>query len=518
MTSRSRRRGGRLRIFDLLRDGAHRTPDRSALHWVERARSLTYADAVVTAERVAAGLSSLGVERGDRVGIFAHNGLDYLAAMFGAWRLGAISALVNVQYADALDYYVNDSTPRVLIYTGDHFATIDKHRPNLPSVEHYVCFDGHQAGAIGWDELLAGAASPPTDRVEDADIAHLSYTSGTSGQPKGACLAHEPTMRATRCIAERLRMRSTDVSLGPTALSSSYQLVANLLPVLHAGGTACVMSRWSAETGWDAAEELTATILAANPTVLRELADESARRGRPPAALRLGLSGGGPVPPDLKHRWRNELDLPLCESYGQSELGGFVGLAAPDDPFTEERISSCGRPLPDKEVRVLDDNVRELPVGEVGELCLRGGFMATYWNRPEKTAETLRGGWLHTGDVGYVDAEGYVFMRGRLSERLLVAGEHWYPRDVEEVLARHHAVRDVAVIGLPVERDVSQLPRAFVTLEPGTDLPVTDLARFVSSSGQRVPPGLEIEVIAAMPMTPTGKISKAALLAQLTER
>jgi long-chain acyl-CoA synthetase len=108
MTSRSRRRGGRLRIFDLLRDGAHRTPDRSALHWVERARSLTYADAVVTAERVAAGLSSLGVERGDRVGIFAHNGLDYLAAMFGAWRLGAISALVNVQYADALDYYVND--------------------------------------------------------------------------------------------------------------------------------------------------------------------------------------------------------------------------------------------------------------------------------------------------------------------------------------------------------------------------------------------------------------------------
>jgi long-chain acyl-CoA synthetase len=252
--------------------------------------------------------------------------------------------------------------------------------------------------------------------------------------------------------------------------------------------------------------------------VLRELADESARRGRPPAALRLGLSGGGPVPPDLKHRWRNELDLPLCESYGQSELGGFVGLAAPDDPFTEERISSCGRPLPDKEVRVLDDNVRELPVGEVGELCLRGGFMATYWNRPEKTAETLRGGWLHTGDVGYVDAEGYVFMRGRLSERLVVAGEHWYPRDVEEVLARHHAVRDVAVIGLPVERDVSHLPRAFVTLEPGTDLPVTDLARFVSSSGQRVPPGLEIEVIAAMPMTPTGKISKAALLAQLTER
>src|SRR5207342_2150069 len=112
-----------------------------------------------------------------------------------------------------------------------------------------------------------------------------------------------------------------------TALSSSYQLVANLLPVLHAGGTACVMSRWDAERWWEAAERLGATVLAANPTVLRDLLDESARRDRPPNDLRLGLSGGGPVPPDLKRAWRLQLGLPLCESYGQSELGGFVGLA-----------------------------------------------------------------------------------------------------------------------------------------------------------------------------------------------
>ena len=217
-------------------------------------------------------------------------------------------------------------------------------------------------------------------------------------------------------------MRAHDVSLGPTALSSSYQLVANLLPVLHVGGTACVMSRWTPETGWDAADRLAATVLAGNPTVLRDLLDESARRGGAPSRLRLGLSGGGPVPPDLKHAWRDRLGLPLCESYGQSELGGFVGLWAPDDPVTTERVSSCGRPLPDKEVRVLDDDGEEVPVGVIGEICLRGGFMARYWDRPEKTDETLRGGWLHTGDVGVMDAEGYVFMRGRLSERLLVDG------------------------------------------------------------------------------------------------
>ncbi len=175
---------------------------------MDRDRSLTYAEAVTVAERVAGGLAALGVGPGDRVGIFAHNGLDYLTAMFGTWRLGAICALVNVQYAQSLDYYVGDARPRVLVYTGDHFRTIDEHRPNLPSVEHYVCFDGAQDGAIGWDDMLDAAPAPPRDRTEDGDVAHLSYTSGSSGPPKGACLAHEPTMRATRCIAERLRLRA----------------------------------------------------------------------------------------------------------------------------------------------------------------------------------------------------------------------------------------------------------------------------------------------------------------------
>ena len=504
-----------MRIFDLLVDGANRSPGKAAFHWVDRDRGLTYAEAVAGVERVAGALASLGVEPGDRIGVFAHNGLDYLLAMFGTWRLGAICALVNVQYADILDYYVNDATPRVLVYTGDHFDTIERHRAQLPSIEHYVCFDGPQEGACSWDELLTNAPAPPPDRTQVTDLAHLSYTSGTSGRPKGACLAHEPTMRATRCIAERLRMRADDVSLGPTALSSSYQLVANLLPVLHVGGTTCVMSRWDPEKGWAAATHLGATVLAANPPILQGLLDESARRGGPPSSLRVSLSGGGPVPPELKRAWWEGLGIPLCESYGQSELGGFVGLVAPDDPFTEERAPSCGRPLPDKEVRILDDDGNELPVGALGEICLRGGFMAGYWERPEQTAETLRDGWLHTGDVGYADAEGYIFMRGRLSERLTVAGEHWYPRDLEELLMRHDAVHEAALVGLPAGEGAHR-PVAFVTLRPGEGVEAAALLDFARSSGDRVPPGLSVEVVEAMPMTPTGKISKAELLERAT--
>ncbi len=495
----------------LLRDGADRTPDKAALHWVERGRTLSYAEAVAAMDQVAGALAGLGVGRGDRVGIFAHNGMDYLTAMFGTWRLGAISALVNLQYADTLDYYVNDAQPRVLIYTHDYHDAIEANRARLGSVEHYVCMDGPQAGALSWPELLANAPAAPRDVPQERDVAHLSYTSGTSGQPKGACLSHEPTLRASRCIAERLRMRADEISLGPTALSSSYQLVANLLPVLSVGATACVMSKWSAAGGWEAAETLGVTNLAANPTVLRDLLEESARRGRAPRALRRSVSGGGPVPPELKLAWRDQLGLVLCESYGQSELGGFVGLWAGDEPVTEARALSCGRALPDKEVRALDDDGHELPTGALGELCLRGGFMAGYWGRADKTADTLRGGWLHTGDVGYVDSEGFVFMRGRLSERLTIAGEHWYPRDVEEVLMRHPSVREAAVVGFP-DPTLGHRPVAYVTARDSHVPDTRTLLEFTYDELGRVVPSLSIEVLAAMPMTPTGKISKAQLL------
>lgn len=499
-------------LQQLLLDGAHRTPDRTSLVWVDRRRSLTYAEAATEMDRVAGALASLGVERGDRVAVFAHNGLDYLLAMFGAWRLGAVAALVNVAYADELEYYVADSDPKVLIYTGDKFDAVDRCRSAVPSVSHYVCFDGPQPGAVSWPELLADPPSPPPDRTGDDDVAHLSYTSGTSGPPKGACLAHEPTMRATRCIAERLRIAPGETTFGPTALSSSYQLVANLLPGLHRLATVCVMSKWQPATGWAALDATGANVLAANPTVLRDVLDESKSEGRPPAGLRVGLSGGGPVPPDLKRRWRDELRLPLAESYGQSELGGFVALAPPEPP-AEGRLGACGPPLPDKEVRVVDDDGSEVATGSLGEIVIRGGFMVGYWRRPEKTVETLRGGWLHTGDLGVVDADGWITMRGRLSERLTVAGQHWYPRDVEEALMSAPAVREAALIGLP-DPALGQRPVAFVTLT-GPASP-EDLTRLAETALGRDLSLVEIVVTDALPMTPTGKISKAQLLAQAT--
>jgi long-chain acyl-CoA synthetase len=495
-------------MHQLLYDGAARAPDKVAFRWVDRDLALSFAASVAAIERYAGALHALGVRKGDRVTIFAHNGMDYVLGVFACWRIGAIAALVNVRFADELDYYFADHTPRVVIYTHDMGDKVRTASARAASVTHLVCMDGPQEGAESLPELLGANLPPPVDPADEHAIAHLSYTSGTTGKPKGACLAHEPTMRACSCIAERLHLTSDDVSFGPTALSSSYQLVGNLLPPLHRAATVNIMGKWTPQSGFDAVEKTGATLLVANPTLLSEVLMEARKRGRPPSRLRLALSGGGPVAPTLNAAWRDELNLPLVESYGQSEIGGFFGLG---DPVLQpdSRLGAVGRPLPDKDVRILDANGKEVPVGDVGEVCMRGGFMHGYWGMPEKTAETLRDGWLHSGDAGMIDSDGYLTMRGRFAELIKVGDRTWFPRDVEEALCAQPGVKEAAVVAL-ADAELGQRPIGFVTLEPGG----VDLDRLKASIATSVPydvTPLLLKSLVAFPITPTGKIAKAEL-------
>ena len=498
-------------MHQLLRDGAMRRPDHVAFHWVDRGRSLTYAAAAETIDAAAGAFHALGARPGDRIGIVAHNGMDYLVAMFAAWRIGAIAALVNVRLAPELDWYFGDLKPRIVVYTHDKGAEVRQAAAAVGGVSALVCMDGQQAGAESFPDLIAAGLPAPADPGDDRAAAHLSYTSGTTGRPKGAVLAHEPTLTASACIAERLRMTADDISFGPSALSSSYQLVANILPPLKHLATCVVMKDWTAATGFAALRDTRASILVGNPPVLTDLLTEARAAGAPPPALRMGTSGGGPVPAALKRAWRDELRLPLVESYGQSEIGGFFALAAPDLP-DEARIGAVGRALPDKEVRILGPDGREQPPGRPGEVCLRGGCMTGYWQRPDKTGEALAGGWLHSGDIGVMSADGWLTMRGRVKELLRVGGELWFPRDLEEALMELDGVTGVAVIGLP-DPAGGDRPVAFVT---GT-VPAAETAR--AALAARVPhdlAALDIRGIDAFPMTPTGKIAKAELAEQAT--
>jgi long-chain acyl-CoA synthetase len=502
-------------MHQLLLNNAERRPDKLAFQWVDRSKGVTNAQAVAMMERMAGGLHDLGVRKGDRVTIFAHNGLDYLVTMFATWRLGAIVALVNVKFADELDYYVADHTPKVVVYTHDMAAPVRAARKAAPSISHLVCMDGPQDGAISLPDMLAAELPAPPDPWDETTVAHLSYTSGTTGKPKGACLSHEPTVRAARCIGERLRLRAEDVSFGPTALSSSYQLVGNLLPPLAAGAEIHVMGRWTQQTGWDALEKAGATAFIANPTLLLETLEESKTRGRSPGKLRFALTGGAPLPPTLKAAWRDDLRLPIVESFGQSELGGFAALGYPELVPAEGDLVRIGPAPPDKEVRIVDSDDTPTRPGAVGEIVLRGGFMAGYWNKPDKTKDALRGGWLRTGDLGVMDQDGFITIRGRRSELVDVAGKSWFPRDVEEALGCQPGIRQAAMIGLP-DSSLGSRPTAFITMHEGTTFSVDALRAAIASAVSYDVALLDIRLVKELPMTPTGKISKAelAVLAQ----
>jgi len=495
-------------LHSLLLRGAERQPDKLAFTWVDRARSLTYAQAAMQMDAFAGALAECGVKPGDRVTIVAHNGMDYLMTMFATWRLGAIAALVNVKFADELDYYFGDHTPKVVVYTHDLHKQVSAAAAKVPTITHLLCMDGPQDGALALPELVAAGLPVPADPGDESAIAHLSYTSGTTGKPKGACLMHEPTNRAARTIGERLRISAEDVSFGPTALSSSYQLVGNLLPQLDRMASINVMGRWTQESGWKALEAAQATMLIANPPLLEEVLVESAKQGRKPGRLRLVLSGGGPVPPTLKAAWRDQLDTPLVESYGQSELGGFFALGLPQfDAGAPAGSIRIGPPLPDRETAILGLDDKPVPVGQVGEVCLTGGYMKSYWNKPEKTAESIRDGWLHSGDIGFIDADGYLTMRGRRSELIEVDGVTWFPRDVEEALCTVSGVRQAALVAGP-GRD-GQRVVAFVTLHEGAS--ADGLLEAIKPKVSYDLSRLEVVALPEMPMTPTGKISKAQL-------
>jgi acyl-CoA synthetase (AMP-forming)/AMP-acid ligase II len=233
-----------------------------------------------------------------------------------------------------------------------------------------------------------------------------------------------------------------------------------------------------------------------------------------PGRLRAGLSGGGPVPPSLKKSWRDELKLPLIESFGQSELGGFMALGFPELVHDDALLARVGPALPDKEVRIVDANRSPLPPGRIGEIELRGGFMTGYWGKPDKTAETIGTGWLRTGDLGLIDRDGFITMRGRRSELIETDGVLWFPRDVEEAFCAIDGVAQAALIGV-ADAAHGQRPHAFITALPGASLDAGALKSIIAGTVCYDVAPMIVKVVADLPMTPTGKIAKGELAARV---
>jgi len=494
-----------MKMHELLERNASRSPDKTFLF--SEFESVSNRQARDVVQKVATAFRSFGVTPGDRVLIFAPNSINYVLAMFAAFELGAIAALIDVLDLESYRRNVRRLAPRLAISISSHLTDL---KQASPKGTKFVSLDGGVDFAQSWDSLLAHDARIVPKNFKESDPCHLSFTSGTTYQPKPAILSHEPTLRATNCIAERLGLQSDDTSYGITTLSSSHILVYGLLPQMHRKAATGIIEVWDASQAWKVIHDRKVRLISGTAMRLSELADYAKEHGVEKGSVRVVLSGGSAGIGRIREKWK-ALGVTFVETYGMSELGGSVALGFPR-PFESEpvkpfqRIPAIGPPLPDKEVKIVDEQGREVPVGVPGEILVRGGFMWGYWKMARETKKTTRVGWLHTSDVGIIDELDNVYWLARKTDVIESSRGPIYPRVIEEALFAHPSVRQACVVGF--QEGEYQVPAGFVTLFPGEKIREEELLDHCKSTLDQPLWPSRVVIKDNFPMTPTGKIDK----------
>jgi fatty-acyl-CoA synthase len=505
-----------------LRRAVERFGDRDAVVDVPSGRRLSYRDVDAAVDELARGLLARGIGAGERVGIWAPNCLEWYLTQYATARIGAILVNINPSYrTHELEYVLRQAEIGTLISatafkTSDYRAMVDQVRDGLPSLRDVV-FVGDES----WDRLLADGAAVTSEQVAARaatlsfdDPINIQYTSGTTGFPKGATLSHHNILNNGFFVGEGMRYTHEDRICVPVPFYHCFGMVMGNLAATSHG--ACVVIP---APGFDPAATLQAvqdercTSLYGVPTMF------IAELGLPDfdsydlASLRTGCMAGSPCPVEVMKRVITEMHMAeVTIAYGMTETSPVSTQTGADDAL-DRRVSTVGRVHPHVEIKVADPQTDlPVPIGEPGEFRTRGySVMIGYWNEPEKTAEVLRSGWMHTGDLAVMDADGYVNIVGRIKDMVIRGGENIYPREVEEFLYTHPDVLDAQVVGVPDEKYGEEL-MAWVRLRDGApDLTAEVLREFCSGKLAHYKIPRYVHVVAEFPMTVTGKVRKVQM-------
>jgi long-chain acyl-CoA synthetase len=494
-----------------------RRPDDPALADGERVHA-TWRTFAARAAGAAAGLrDEFGLSPGDRVAILMRNRPEYLEALFAVWHAGLVAVPVNARlHRDEIGYILEHSETAVVVTDAEHADDAEALVGTVATLQAAVLAPGDR-----WDRLTAATPTSLVDRRPD-DPAWLFYTSGTTGRPKGATLTNRNLLMASLSyFADIDPVMPKDCILHAAPLSHGSGLYG--LPHVARGAVSVV----PASGGVDG-EEIAALLrrwpgmsFFAAPTMVKRLAGDPAVAGADLTNLKAIIYGGAPMYlADLEDAL-GVFGPRLAQIYGQGETPMTITAlskadhADRDHPRWRERLQSVGTARTDVEVRVVDEDDREVPVGEIGEVVVRGDVvMAGYWHQPEATAETLRNGWLHTGDMGSFDEEGYLTLRDRSKDLIISGGMNIYPREVEEALLRHPGVRAVAVVGRP-DPEWGEAVVAFVVPDGAAPPPVDALDRTCLDHIARFKRPKEYRFVDALPTNNYGKVVKRELREQL---
>lgn len=496
-------------LVDLFATIESRFPERPAI--VFRDRRVTYRALGRLAGAVAGVLREMGGGARSRVVLMAPNVPEFGVGYLGILMVGATVVPLNpLLKAEEVGYILEDSGAAAMVGLEASLPLLRAARARLGRRCPILSLDGPAAGETddaSLPEAVRAGLRAAAAAGSAEDVAVCLYTSGTTGRPKGALLSHGNLIANVQSFRKVLHVTQDDVFLAVLPFFHAYGATVLLLEPLSVGATIVVEPRFLPEAVLRAMAQHRVTLFAGVPSMYAMLA-ASPRPAGDFSSLRLCISGGAPLPVAVAEAFEAKYGIPIYEGYGPTECAPVLTV---NPPFGKRKLGSVGPPIPQVDLRIVDDQGKTLPPGEVGEIVARGpNVMQGYLNRPAETAEVLQDGWYHTGDLGRVDEDGYYYIVDRKTDLILVGGLNVYPREVEAVLTGHPAVAEAAVVGVP-DPIRGEAPKAFVILRNGQQVATQDLLQWCRQrlANYKVP--RSIAVVADLPRTVTGKILKAEL-------
>lgn len=477
----------------------------------------TFIEIDENANRFANGLASLGLVKGDRVGLYADNSVEYFEAIFGLFKSGIVGVGVNTMLsAGEVVHIINDSGSKVVVTSSRVAGALSSMISNLPTAEHCICIGDAPEGMVEYHDFIKGRSStPPAAKLKEDDLAQLFYTGGTTGVPKGAMITQRVVMNVLMSMqADFCHITQWDVVLSPGSLAHANGYYS-LLSFIQ-GAKLFIPEGYNPPDILSTIEREKVTVLPGFPVTLNRLIDYRDIKKFNLNSLRLITYGASPMPTEKLRKALEIFGSKLAQGYGQAEaLMTITYLSPQDHAFAlaerPERLLSCGRPYMTQEVRIVDEKGKDVPFGETGQVLTRGAVcMPGYWNNRKATAKTIKGGWVHTGDIGWMDEEGYVYLVDRKKDIIISGGENIYAREVEDVLNSHPAVAEAAVIGVPDEA-WGEAVKGIVALKPGMAATSQEIIEFCKERLSSYKKPKSVDFLPELPKTAAGKISKKDL-------
>jgi long-chain acyl-CoA synthetase len=496
-------------LHDRLREVAREVGTKPAL--VHGERVVTYAELDAASDRLAGALARRGIVRGDRVTLFMPNSIEFVIAFYATLKAGGVVNPINSQSKEReVRFQVEDSGAKAILVHEALWAVVEPIRAQLGEGRLLVRTGGASSDDVTrFDDLVAEPGGAPALRADLDDLAALPYTSGTTGFPKGVMLTHRNLTANQQQFFAAVPVRREDVFLNVLPYFHIYALNLLMTGAISLGATQIVMSRFDMVEYLTLVERHKATVCFIVPPIILGLAAHPEVDRHDLSSVRFFFTGAAPLAPEPARRLTERTHIPVIQGYGLTETSPVTHA----NPMDAAILESIGRLVPGTEHRIVDleTGTRDLPVGEVGEIAVRGPqVMRGYWKKPDDTAAVLRDGWLFTGDVGKRDEKDYVFIVDRKKEFIKYKGFGVGPAEVEAVLCEHPAVADAGVIGKPDEA-AGEIPKAFVQLRAGANVTAAELIDFVKERIADYKRVREIEFIDKVPRTASGKILRREL-------